>query len=338
MRLIALVESPNHVCCRYRLAAFQPWLRQAGHELELELMPFPRSWYSWFTLPGQLRGADAVILQRRLLPHWQLAILRRAARKLIYDLDDALFLRDSYHPRGLESARLRRRFENIAAKADLIVAGNRYLADEAILAGAKHAHVVPTCVDPERYFLAKHNRFGQRAQLVWVGSASTLQGLAAIRPVLEQIGQSVPDVSLKLICDRFLALHHMTVVNCPWDEVHEPAALASADIGISWLPDDRWSRGKCGLKVLQYMASGLPVVANPVGVQSDLVRPGETGFLAETSKQWVEAVGRLARDPNLRMRMGEAGRRRVEAEFSVAVGARKWLDLLDEPREGRKAA
>lgn len=336
MRLIALVESKEHVCCRYRLAAFQPWLRQAGHELEL--LPFPRSWWKWLTLPSQLREADAVILQRRLLPRWQLALLRRATPKLIYDLDDALFLRDSYHPRGLESKRRHARFENLVAKADLVMAGNRYLADEAILAGAKQAHIVPTCIDLQRYFLAKHNRFGQRAQLVWVGSASTLQGIAAIRPILEQIGESIPDVSLKLICDRFLALHHMTVVNCPWDEVHEPAALASADIGISWLPDDRWSRGKCGLKVLQYMASGLPVVANPVGVQADLVRTGETGFLVETPEQWVEAVGRLVRDPQLRMRMGEAGRRRVEDEFSVAAGARKWLDLLDGPREGRKAA
>ena len=103
---------------------------------------------------------------------------------------------------------------------------------------------------------------------------------------------------------------------------------AAADIGISWLPNDLWSRGKCGLKVLQYMAAGLPVVANPVGVQGDMVRHGETGFLANTDEEWLEAIGRLARDPVLRQCMGRAGRRRVEAHFSVGTGFASWLSLL----------
>src|SRR5207253_3934259 len=117
---------------------------------------------------------------------------------------------------------------------------------------------------------------------------------------------------LKLICDRFLSLRHLPVVRCRWSQAGETAALADADIGISWVPDDLWSRGKCGLKVLQYMAAGLPVVANPVGVQAELVRHGENGFLARTPDEWAEAVGRLAHDPELRRRMGQAGRRLVE--------------------------
>jgi glycosyltransferase involved in cell wall biosynthesis len=104
------------------------------------------------------------------------------------------------------------------------------------------------------------------------------------------------------------------------------------------VPDDLWSRGKCGLKVLQYMAAGLPVVANPVGVQADLVRQGETGFLAETPDQWAEAVGRLGSDPALRRRMGRAGRQRVEAEFSVAAGAACWVELLERLEPRRQAA
>src|SRR5439155_14922425 len=102
------------------------------------------------------------------------------------------------------------------------------------------------------------------------------------------------------------------------------------DVGISWAPDDGWSRGKCGLKVLQYMAAGLPVVANFVGVYAEMVRPGETGFLADTADEWVEAVARLAADAALRRRLGAAGRRRLEADYSVAAGAERWLDLLDE--------
>jgi len=127
----------------------------------------------------------------------------------------------------------------------------------------------------------------------------------------------------------------LPVLCCPWSQATEAAELASADIGISWLPGDLWSRGKCCLKVLQYMAAGLPVVANPIGVQAHLVRHGKTGFLVETPEQWTEAIGRLAHDPELRRLMGRAGRQRVEQDFSVAVGARRWLDVLQEA-QGRK--
>src|SRR5207237_3454969 len=140
----------------------------------------------------------------------------------------------------------------------------------------------------------------------------------------EELGKTIPAIQLKVICDRSLTLEHLPVEFCPWREDTEAAEIARGDIGVSWLPDDLWSAGKCGLKVLQYMAAGLPVVANPVGVQADLVRHGETGFLAETPQQWVDAVGRLAHDPALRQRMGKAGRQRVGGEFGVASGAARW--------------
>src|SRR3989442_3203906 len=124
-----------------------------------------------------------------------------------------------------------------------------------------------------------------------------------------------------LICDRFVEFANLPLIPCRWSGEDEASDLAAADIGISWVPDDAWSRGKCGLKVLQYMAAGLPVVANPVGVQAEMVRHGESGFLASTRQEWVEAVTRLAHDADLRRRMGAAGQRRVEADFSVAAGS-----------------
>src|SRR5205085_460776 len=98
------------------------------------------------------------------------------------------------------------------------------------------------------------------------------------RPLLEEVGRRCSGVVLKLVCDRFVDFDNLTVVPCPWSEPGERRELASADIGISWLPDDAWSRGKCGLKVLQYMAAGLPVVANPVGVHTEMIGHGSTGF------------------------------------------------------------
>ncbi|HZT82377.1 MAG TPA: glycosyltransferase [Gemmataceae bacterium] len=337
MRLTALVEGQGHVCCRYRLAAFRPFLEAAGHSLNLR--PWPRRAWHWPALLRELRQADVTIIQRRLLPGWLLALVRRSSRFLVFDLDDAVFLRDSYSPRGLHCPRRLRRFAAVCRAADAVAAGNHFLADAADRhAGPGRGHVIPTCVDPLRYPVARHERAGEGVELVWVGSSSTLQGLMAVRPLLENLGVRHPGLRLKLVCDRFFHLDHLPVVPCPWSEASEPAAIAAADVGISWVPDDLWSRGKCGLKVLQYMAAGLPVVANPVGVQAEMVRHGETGFLAGTPEEWAEAVGRLARDPELRRRMGRAGRRRVEEAFAVSVGAGRWLALLGGLGRGRQAA
>jgi glycosyltransferase involved in cell wall biosynthesis len=133
---------------------------------------------------------------------------------------------------------------------------------------------------------------------------------------------------LKLICDRFVEFPGLPVERCVWSEAAEAQEIASADIGIGWVPDDPWSRGKCGLKVLQYQAAGLPVVANAVGVQSDFVRDGETGFIATTTEEWVKAIRMLAHDAALRRRLGAAGRQQVEARYSVDVGGRLWIEAL----------
>jgi glycosyltransferase involved in cell wall biosynthesis len=332
VQLTALVESCEHVCCRYRLTAFRPCFEQAGYRLELR--PLPERWWSRLRLFRSLRHTDVVILQRKLLQPWQLYFLRRFAPRLLFDFDDAVFLRDSYAAKGLHSTGRRRRFAATVRAADAVAAGNAFLQQQAgaVLPNADRVQLVPTCVDPGRYPLAPHEREGAAVQLVWTGSSSTLRGLESIRPLLEQIGQRCSGVRLRLICDRFLRLRHLPVDACPWTETSEAVELASADIGISWLPDDSWSRGKCGLKVLQYMAAGLPVVANPVGVQAEMVRHGETGFLVETPEQWTEAINRLARQPGLRRQMGQAGRRCVEANYSVSTGAARWLTLLQKLR------
>lgn len=335
MHWIGLVDHPEHVCSRYRLAAFRSRLEQAGHTLELRALP--RRWWERPAFFHRLHGAN-VILQRRLLAGWQRMLLRRAAGRLLFDFDDAVFLRDSYAARGLNDRRRLRRFAGLIRCADAVVAGNAFLAEHAARwTDPASVAVIPTCVDPDRYPLAEPARRSIGVELVWVGSSSTLQGLHAIAPLLEEIGRRVPGVRLKLICDRFLHLRDLPIVAVPWTEADEAEQIACADIGISWVPDDLWSRGKCGLKVLQYMAAGLPVIANPVGVHGAMIRHGETGFLAQTPAQWIEAVRRLADDPELRRRMGRAGRQRVEARYSVAAGAAQWVALLDRLKAARAA-
>jgi glycosyltransferase involved in cell wall biosynthesis len=328
MRIMALVKSAEHVCCRYRIAAYRDALEQAGHRLDLR--PWPRFWLSRLLLYRQLRHVDVAIVQRKLLPAWRLRLIRRSVRWLIYDFDDAVFLRNSFHPRGLDSARRSRRFDEILASADVVVAGNDYLREQALpAAAAARIHVIPTCVDVGRYPLARHVADKSPVELVWIGSDHALQSLQQLTPALDNLGKTGSGLQLKVICGRSLTLNHLPVRFVPWREASEGAELASADIGVSWLPDDPWSRGKCGLKVLQYMAAGLPVVANPVGIQARLVRPGVTGFLARTPAEWQQAIGRLAADPELRRRMGRAARQAVALEYDVRIGAARWLGLLD---------
>jgi glycosyltransferase involved in cell wall biosynthesis len=326
VRIVALVESEDHVCCRYRIAAFRDALAAAGHSLDIRQLP--GGTFGRLAIGRGLAGADAVILQRKLLPRWTINLLRRRVHKLIFDYDDAVWLRDSYSPAGFDDPKRLRRFRATIAACDLVIAGNDYLASEA------HKHtppervvVIPTCVEPGNYPVATPT-VRESLQLVWVGSSSTLRGLERFTPTLSAIGRAVPTVRLKLICDRFLSIPDLPVEKCYWNANTEATDLALADIGIGWVPDDPWSRGKCGLKILQYQAAGLPVIANAVGVQADMVRGGETGMLATTIEEWVAAMKQLAGDVELRQRLGQAGRRQVEERYSVVTGTRMLLAAL----------
>ncbi|MFM8274472.1 MAG: glycosyltransferase, partial [Gemmata sp.] len=287
MRVVALVESEAHVCCRYRLAAFRGALASAGHALDFR--PLPRTLFERLSLGRDLTSYDAAVIQRKLLPRWAVALLRRRVPRLLFDFDDAVHLRDSYSAKGFDDPKRLARFGATVRACDLVIAGNPTLADAARrFAPADRVTVVPTCVDVDKYPLAVHAG-STGVRLVWVGSSSTLQGLERFAPALSAIGRAVPDVRLKLICDRFATFPDLPVEECEWREESEAAEIAAGDIGIGWVPDDPWSRGKCALKVLQYQAAGLPVVANPVGVQADFVRDNETGFLARTTEEWVNA-------------------------------------------------
>ncbi len=325
MNLLALVESPEHVCCRYRIQAFEEGLRSSGWSLVcvgIARGALQRAF--------QLRRAsqyDTVILGRKLLPRWQLRILRRAARHLVFDFDDAVAYRDSYDRRGPHCARRQRRFEQTVRLSDTVIAGNDFLADCALRAGAtvERVRVIPTCVDPENYPSARHASSPGPVDLVWIGSSSTLKGLEESRLIWQRLAEAIPRLRLRVICDRFPHPFPLAVVPIAWQARTEVRELAAGHIGISWLPDDPWSRGKCGLKVLQYQAAGLPVVANPVGVHCEMVRRGETGFLASTPDDWVSAIHTLANDPALRKQMGSAGRHQVESDYSLAAWSETFV-------------
>ncbi len=321
MKALALIESPNHVCYRYRIEAFAWALSRRG--IMLEAAPLPHRVVPRLRSLLAARHADVVILQRKLLPLWQLNLLRRLTPRLIYDVDDSLFQRDSYSRKGSESAARRMSFWSTVYAADAVIAGNDYLKNRTeAYVDSRHVHVVPTCVEPSRYQLARHKRGPASARLVWIGQQSTLPSLSLAGEHLAAASARLPGLELRVICDRYPDLAGVRVEPRRWSVESEATELCDADIGVNWLPDDSWSRGKCGLKVLQYMAAGLPVVANPVGMNCEMVVDGETGFLASTPREWSEAIARLASNPGLREKMGMRGRDLVERHYSV----RKWAD------------
>jgi glycosyltransferase involved in cell wall biosynthesis len=326
MHITALVKSHDHVCCRYRIAAFRPHLEALGHRVDIR--PWSSAWFLQQLFPSFHPHLDALIIQRKLLPAWQLKLLRRRIRCLIYDFDDSVFLNSSFHPLAGKSDKRFGRFRAMVEAADVVVAGNEYLRKQAAsLTEPDKVRVIPTCIDLSQYPVARHDGL-KPLTLAWIGAPSTMRALERIRDLLEQLGKSLAPLKLKIICSRSMHLEKMPVDFRLWSGATEADELADADIGISWMPEDSWSAGKCGLKVLQYMAAGLPVIANSVGMHRTLVRHGETGFLANTPDDWLRAVRTLGRDAELRRAMGGAGRHRVEASYDVSRGAGDWEAII----------
>ena len=335
MKVLALTEGPDSVCCRYRISAFAWALAERG--LYLDVASLRKDPVGRVRQLVAARRADVVILQRKLLPTWQLLLLRRSARRLIYDVDDAVFQRDSYSRKPPESWSRTARFWATVYAADAVVTGNDYLGRFATgLVGPERVRRIPTCVEPNWYLPAWHYRTGPAARLVWIGQSSTLASLDRVRPQLAAAARRLPGLQLRLICDRSIELGPLDVVPRRWSSGAEADELADGDVGINWLPDDSWSRGKCGLRVLQYMAAGLPVVANPVGANREMVIHGHTGLLASTPREWSDAIARLAADPQLRRKLGAAGRRMVQHQYSVAAWGPRFAELVASVVRGNK--
>lgn len=348
MRLLALIESPDHVCYRYRVQAFEGALRRAGVSIIAE--PIESSLFGRLRQFHRAREFDAVLVQRKLLPGWQLRLLRRSAARLIFDFDDAVLYRDSYSPKGPNSVLRARRFAAVVGAADAVVAGNSFLVDCARRAGAPADRIrrIPTCINLEDYPDHEDRPPQGSGDLVWIGSSSTLHGLERERSLWERLGKEIPGLAMRVVCDRFPEFQGVAIVKILWRRETEARELAQGGIGVGLLPDDPWSRGKCGLKILQYQAAGLPVVANPVGAHREMIRPGFDGFLASTPDEWIAAIRSLRDDEPARRSMGAAARLNVESNYSTNVWAgafveavtgnvRRGLDASDVPLGRRRA-
>ena len=154
--------------------------------------------------------------------------------------------------------------------------------------------------------------------------------LKKLIPVLTEIGKRFPFAQLKIVCNDFLDVPNMKVIKKEWSEEDEVADLQSFDIGLGPLTDDVWTRGKCGLKLVQYLAVGVPAVCSPVGANKEIVTNEEVGFWADGQREWVEKLSMLIENPGLRTQMGKKGVERIEKKYSLQAMAPKIVDMLTQ--------
>ncbi|MGH7039618.1 MAG: glycosyltransferase [Stellaceae bacterium] len=281
----------------------------------------------------RLSRYDLVWIEKEALPWLPAAIeigfFRTAGTRVVVDYDDAVFHTYDRHRNILVRALLGAKIDRVMKAADLVIAGNAYLADRARAAGARHIAELPTVVDLRRYSPTLPCRKGGSAALTigWIGSPLTSAYLDLLRPALIKLMAQIP-LRLLLVGAAPTALAGFPVERVAWSAESEAAEIARCDVGVMPLPDQPFERGKCGYKLIQFMAGARPVVASPVGANCTLIIPGKTGFLAEEEAEWVAALARLYHDPDLRGRMGQAGRRRVEDSYALAVAAPRLVALL----------
>ena len=276
----------------------------------------------------QAAGSDVVVLQRKTSLHpWDLAQLRRANPNLVFDFDDAVMFHEIEHG-GRLSGRYFGRFLRTIRIARHVVAGNGFLARFARDAGCD-VTVLPTPVDPERYRNGTASVARTAGFVVgWLGVSQNQKYLLPLRESFIALRRRFPELTVKIVSEKFPVDLGVPMERKAWRLEDEPADIASFDVGIMPLPDNLWAWGKCGYRLIQYLASGVPVVASPVGLNLDIVREGWNGHFASTPEEWEAGIGALLSRPEAARAMGRNGELDAERSYSISAYAAAYLDVF----------
>jgi glycosyltransferase involved in cell wall biosynthesis len=288
-----------------------------------------RTWYIGLSCIWRAKQYDALFIQKVLFPSPIPKLLRRHRHKVLFDFDDAIFTLETVGTGWLNQARHRRRQRGLPAMlqaAGCAVVENAYTTEYAQQFCPQVVRITGP-IDTVRYAPAEQV-VKDEVVLGWIGSPTTTAYLDLIREPLAELGRRYPNVTLCLIGASDFKFDGLPVTPHAWDLNTEVAHLRQFDIGLMPLPDDRFTRGKGGYKLLQYMALGLPVVASPVEINREIVDDGENGFWADTSDDWVRCLSRLIEDVDLRQRMGQAGRKKMERDFSLQQSSQRLFGIL----------
>jgi glycosyltransferase involved in cell wall biosynthesis len=321
---------------RQRLLQYEPFLKD--HGISLKVSPLLDDAYlagladgsraSPMAIAGNylerfrmLRGAgsyDLIWVQYELFPYLpglfeRLAPLRN--KPIVYDLDDAIFHWYDDHSRRLVRTLLANKLAPLIRRASVCFCGNRYLLDYASRY-CPNSIIVPTVVDTDQYMPRRDAGDPDAPVVGWIGSPVTWHFVEPVLPVIQSVVEK-HGARLRAVGAGHAARGIEGLEAVEWTEESEIAEVQQMDIGIMPLKKDLFARGKCGYKLIQYMACGLPVVASPVGVNSEIVTHGVNGFLAETREEWAAALDRLLTDRALRLSLGQQGRERVVERYSL---------------------
>ena len=344
-----LGRSPSQ---RFRFEQYFKILTAAGYEFKTESFYNNAGWnalYSSGNIAGKffalVRGfINRTLLVFRLAPYEYIFLHREATpvgppvfewiaakvfgKKIIYDFDDAIWTTDNSSENSLSKfIRWRQKTNFICNVASVVSCGNGYLAAYAKQFNT-NVIVNPTTIDTS-YHIPRTNASHPGVVIGWTGSHSTLKYLDELLPAIAQLEKSLPGLIFKVIADRDPKLQVASFRFVRFSEEHEIADLSDFDIGIMPLPNDEWAKGKCGFKALQYMSLAIPAVASPVGVNSEIIKDGESGFLCSSMDEWIVKLTILINDVELRQRMGKAGREAVEKNYSVTSNSSNFLGLFE---------
>lgn len=333
---------------RVRFYQYLPFLEKNGVEITIAPLlndDYVRSLYTnkrqnpWPILSAYLKRLlwilksskfDLLWLEKELLPWfpaWGEMLLSRLGIPYVVDYDDAVFHRYDQHRSGLVRSLLGKKIDRVMRHAALVVVGNDYLKERAVQAGAKRVVYLPSVVDGSQYIQPVNPR--SQFTIGWIGSPVTAPFLDAVLAPLDTLTRQNHVEIIFIGSGGTDSLTQIPKTILPWSEETEAADVHRFDVGIMPLPDGPFEKGKCGYKLIQYMAAGIPVVASPVGINCQIVEPGVNGFLASSESEWTQALEYLRDNPEKRKQMGIAGRKKVETEYDLAVTAPQLLHLLE---------
>jgi glycosyltransferase involved in cell wall biosynthesis len=291
----------------------------------------------WQRLAGIPRvGAfDLLWIEKELLPFVPAPVeawLLRG-RAYVLDFDDPIFHNYDQSRSALVRGWLGNKIDRLMAGARLVTVGNSYLEARARTAGAPWVERLPSVIDLDRYPAPPSVRPPRASdsplRVVWIGSPATVHYLNLVREPLLRVAMRLP-LELRVIGAEAPVWPGVQASSIAWSIETEAAEISSGDVGIMPLDDTPWERGKCGFKLIQYMACGLPVVASPVGMNRDIVAPGADGLLATTRAEWETALLQLGTAPALRQAMGQLGRAKVETQYCIQVTGPRLAHLLHQ--------
>jgi glycosyltransferase involved in cell wall biosynthesis len=267
-----------------------------------------------------LKAASVVLIEKELFRYlpfeFEKFLLR--GKRIVLDYDDAVFHNYDTHPSPVVKKLLKEKISRLMKLADCVVVGNPYLRIYAENSGAKNIVLLPTVVDLAKYQNSTSEMSTELTtvpRIVWIGSPSTVKYLEIVKPALEKLFQKTQFI-LRVI-GGVIDLPKIKTEIIPWDIKSEVKLIKECQIGIMPLTDSAWERGKCGFKLIQYMACGLPTVGSPIGINSEIIDHEKSGFLASNISDWVKYLERLLSSVTLRNEMGLAGLKIVEQRFTL---------------------